>query len=410
MANLNELALKVTAVMQDSGYSNVTAWRAYLDAFRPLIHYHNERGYEDYNADVTAEFCEQLTERRLNGEFNRRNASNILSAIKRLNHFYDTGRIDYDFPTKVSKFKLNDYFDEILHDYIVYKDMHPNTRGDVIWIARKFFAWLIKRGHSALETVNAGDIQAFMVHCSGHMASVSVHNAQLYLRKLCGYLYERGLVDNPYTALLSMKVSRESRLYPPTTHDELAAILGQIDRSSKKGKRDYAIIMLGAVLGLRAGDIIRIKLTDINWRRGDITIVQAKTENTVVLPLTADVGSAVRDYILYGRHNTGSNIIFQRHYAPFTPIKDAVSVGEMFDLYRKKAGLPREPFDGKRFHSLRRAFGANMITAGVSVTDVAQTMGDKEIESIKKYVKLDGTHLAECALDFNGIEIGTNAI
>lgn len=406
MTNLNELALKVTEAMQESGYSNVTAWRTYLDAFRPLIHYHEDRGCADYNADITADFCEQLTERRLNGTFNRRNASRILSAINRLNHFYDTGRIDYAFPTKVSKFKLNDYYETILSDYIADNEMHPNTRGDVIWIARKFFAWLIKNGCPTLETITAAEIQAFVIHCSAHMASSSVHNVQLYLRKLCGYLHEREFLGDPYFALLSIKVSRESKLYPPTTHDELAAIMKQIDRSSKKGKRDYAIIMLGAILGLRACDIIRLRLTDVNWQRGEVAIVQSKTGKTVVLPLTADVGSALRDYIFYGRHNTGSDIIFQRSNAPFTPLKDAVSVGEAIDLYRGKAGLLREPFDGKRFHSLRRALGTNMVTAGVPFDDVVQVMGDDEPDSIKKYVKLDSPHLAECALGFMGIEIG----
>lgn len=406
MTNLNELALKVTELMQSSGYSNVTAWNSYLQALRPLINYHKERGYTDYNADVTAEFCEKLTARRLNGTLNRRSATRFLAAINRLTHFYETGRLDYAFPKKVSKFKLNDYYDMILNEYSEYGEMHPNTRGDVIWIARKFFAWLIENEHPTLETITAAEIQAFVVHCSEHMVSASVHNAQLYLRKLCSYLYELGLIENPYTALLSMKISRESKLYPATTHGELADILFQVDRSSKKGKRDYAIIMLGAILGLRAADIIRLRLNDINWQRGDIAVVQVKTGNTVVLPLTEDVGSAVRDYILYGRYDTGSHIIFQRYNAPFTPLKDAVSVGELFDVYRIKAGLPREPFDGKRFHSLRRALGTNMATAGVSITDLAQVMGDEKFDSVKKYIKLDSPHLAECALDFKGIEIG----
>jgi integrase len=180
--------------------------------------------------------------------------------------------------------------------------MRSKARSDATWIARKFFAWLVKNGHPTLEHLASTEIQAFMVHCSEHMVSASVHNAQLYLRKLCDYLYERGLVSNPYTALLSMKVSRESKLYPATTHGELAAIFNETDRSSVKGKRDYAIILLGAILGLRALDITKLKLTDINWRRGDITIVQSKIGNTLALSLTADVSTALRDYILHGRH------------------------------------------------------------------------------------------------------------
>jgi integrase len=410
MPNLKELALKVTDAMIDAGYSNVTAWRSYLDAFLPLIRFHAERGFLDYDPVVTADFCNQLQERRLGGSLNPGNARRMIAAVSRLRHYCDTGRIDYELPTKVSSFKLNSYYEGLLTDYISHNNMHPKTRSDLIWIARKFFSWLIANGHPTLENLTVAEIQAFMVHCSGHMASASIHNVQLYLRKLCCYLCECGIINNPYTALLSMKVSRESKLYPATTHGELAAIIGTIDMSSPKGKRDYAIILLGTILGFRAIDIIKLKLTNVNWRHGDITIVQSKTGNTVTLPLTADVGAALRDYILHGRRPADDDIVFQRHHAPFGPFRNAESIADMFDDYRKRAGLKREAFDGTSFHSLRRALGTNMVTAGVSVEDVAQTMGDEKIDSIKKYVKLDSPHLAECALDFKGIEIGVSAI
>jgi integrase len=406
MKNLKEIALDVTEAMQTAGYSNVTAWRTYLTAYRPLIHFHEARGLETYDPTITADFCNQLQERRLDGKYNGSNARRIVAGISRLQHYCDTGRISYDFPKRGTRFSVNDYYEHLLNGYISNSEMHPKTRSDTTWIARKFFSWLDKNGHPTLGNLTATEIQAFMIHCSEHMTSTSMHNAQLYMRKLCAYLSEADLIDRPYTALLSMKVSRESKLYPPTTHTELAAIFNEIDRSSIKGKRDYAIILLGAILGLRAVDIIKLKLTDINWQRGDITVVQSKTGATVALPLTEDVGTALRDYIFHGRRPTDSSIVFQRYYVPFTPIANAVSVGNMFDEYRKKVGLPRVAFDGKCFHSLRRALGTSMITAGVSAEDAAQTMGDAKIESIKKYVKLSLPHLAECSLDFKSIEIG----
>jgi integrase len=406
MKNLKEIALDVTEAMQATGYSNVTAWRTYLDAYRPLIHYHEVRGFDMYDPTLTTEFCTQLQERRLNREFNDSNARRIVAGIYRLQHYCDTGRIDYDFPKRGTRFELNAYYDSLLNEYIAKSESHPKTRSDAVWIARKFFSWLGSNGHPTLGSLTSDEIQAFMIHCSKQMTSTSMHNAQLYLRKLCAYLYETDLIERPYTALLSMKVSRESKLYPATTHAELAAVFNEIDRSSIKGKRDYAIILLGAILGLRAADIVKLKLIDINWQRGDITVVQAKTGSTVALPLTEDVGMALRDYILHGRRPANSDIIFQRYNAPFTPIANAVSIGNMFDEYRKRAGLPRKAFDGKCFHSLRRALGTNMITAGVSAEDAAQTMGDAKIDSIKKYVKLSAPHLSECPLDFNGVAIG----
>ena len=157
------------------------------------------------------------------------------------------------------------------------------------------------------------------------------------------------------------------------------------------------------MIGLRAVDIIRLKLSDIDWQKGEIKIVQAKTNKTLVLPVTADVGEAVKEYILYARPKSTTDNIFLRTLAPFTPLTDACSVGNFYDYYRTKAELPREAFDGKCFHSLRRALGKNMVTAGVSVNTAAQVLGQEDIDSTKKYISLDSKHLKVCALDLSGI-------
>jgi site-specific recombinase XerD len=80
-----------------------------------------------------------------------------------------------------------------------------------------------------------------------------------------------------------------------------------------------------------------------------------------------------------------------------------MSVGYIYNFIRKKAGLPRDAYDGKGFHSLRRSLGKNLVTSGVPITMVAQILGDSDIDSTKKYISLDSEHLKECALDFTGI-------
>ena len=194
-------------------------------------------------------------------------------------------------------------------------------------------------------------------------------------------------------------------MYPATPQDELAAVLAQVDCNTARGKRNYAMILLGVVTGLRAVDVARLKLSNVDWIRGEITIVQAKTGKTLVLPLTTDVGEALKDYILHARPRGLADNVFLRNLAPNLPFKDSCSIGNMYDVYRRKAGLAREAFDGKCFHSLRRALGKNMVTAGVSVTDVAQVLGQEDIDSAKKYIALDSEHLKECALGLSGIEV-----
>ena len=99
------------------------------------------------------------------------------------------------------------------------------------------------------------------------------------------------------------------------------------------------IILLAASTGMRACDIIRLQLENIDWRRGEIRIVQQKTTRTVVLPLLSDVGTALQDYILNARPESDCKEVFLRASAPCVAMMDAVSVGDMFQKYQKGARL-----------------------------------------------------------------------
>jgi integrase len=265
---------------------------------------------------------------------------------------------------------------------------------------------LCENGHPDITDVSADDIQRFVIDCSNTMRINSVHNVKLYLRKLCVYLNNAGLLPNSFEKLLRFRVSRRARLLPTTPPEEIEAVLSCIDRDTPKGKRDYAMFLLITVTGLRAVDIMRLKLTDIDWRGGEINIVQSKTAQNLQLPLTADIGEALQDYILNGRPRGFGPQVFLWCKPPFRSFAAAVSIGDVYDEYRRIAGYEREAFDGKGVHSLRRTAGTNFVTSGVSLTDAAQILGKIRPESMKKYIALDACHLKECALSFADIETG----
>ena len=209
------------------------------------------------------------------------------------------------------------------------------------------------------------------------------------MKKLYVFLYETGRTDDYYSALFSFSVNREKKVFPVLPKSDIATLLDTIDRSKVKGKRDYAIMMLGTVLGLRACDIVALKLEDIDWLRGEIRIMQSKTSNPVILPLTQDVGEALKDYILNARSSTADHEIFLRINAPHKRLASAVTVGEIYRDCCIAAGLPAN----KRFHNLRRALGTSMAANGISVYDVAQVFGDKNVNSTKPYLAADMEHL-----------------
>jgi len=401
---ISNLAMQAVEAVIAMGISQHTAWEEHLKVYDPIMSLHRARGKEYFDPVLVNEFVANAADRLDQGEIGWAHYGRIKLGARRLLEFYEKGKMEWSCVGKVSKFKLNEYYEKIINDFLVVSEFHPNTQGDIVWVARKYFSWLIGEGKHDLQSVGAAEVQGFIIYCSRHMTAGSIHNTKLYLKRLYRYLTDSGLSQASYEDLLSFKVIRGRRIYPAASQDEVAMILKQADRRMPTGKRDYAIILLGAVTGLRAIDIARLKLGDIDWQRGEIKIVQAKTGKSLALPLTKDVGEAIEDYILYGRRQVVCDEIFLRDHRPYRGFKDGVAIGDMYDVYRKKAGLLRDPFDGNGFHSLRRGVGKNLVTSHTPVTTVAQILGQEDIDSAKQYIQLDSVHLKECALSFAGIE------
>jgi integrase len=344
-------------------------------------------------------------EKRLGiGEISPYTFQNYRRGANRLTEMHEKGLLENTCPGRPSKFILNEYYEQIIVGFLADRNWHTNTREDVKWTARKFFFWLLQRGIEDFANIGAEEIQGFIVHCSDTMRIFGVHNIKLYMKHLCDYLFRCELLPSSFSGLLSFRVNRETRVLPATPWSEIEAILKIIDRNKPKGKRDYAMILLASVTGLRAIDIARMKLMDIDWRRGEIKIVQSKTGEPVALPLTRDVGNAVKDYILNGRYKCESDAVFLREHKPYRGFADAVAIGDIYCDYRRHAGFDWEVFDGKGFYSLRRTVGTSLVTSDIPVTTAAQILGDRDVRSMNKYIALDEKHLGECALDFSGID------
>jgi len=225
----------------------------------------------------------------------------------------------------------------------------------------------------------------------------SIDTIRRSLKKFHLYAFETGLTSNSYQDVLSFTVPPEHRIQKPAQADDVATVLSLIDRDTPKGKRDYAMILLAAVLGLRSIDIATLCLDEINWAAGEIVLKQTKTGKWLALPLTVDVGTAIQDYILNARPKTEEPYVFLRMKSPATQIGRSVPYTAL-KTYVTKAGLPQ-----MQFHGLRRMLGTNLVVEGVPVTTVAQILGHSSIEPTKQYVSLDSPRLKECALGLSGL-------
>jgi integrase len=184
-------------------------------------------------------------------------------------------------------------------------------------VAGEFVAFTGTRG--GLARCDAAAIGAFVATLTGYQVK-TVEQRLCALRSFLTFASAEGLVDAPVLdAVPAVRSSKQAGVPSVWDPGEVERILEAIDRGNPCGKRDYAIVLLIARLGLRSIDVKRLEFSDFDWPGNRLLVTQAKTGGRVQLPLLKDVGWAVIDYMRAGRPVCDSPQVFVRHTAPIGP-------------------------------------------------------------------------------------------
>lgn len=402
---ISELISGMLSEARRLGMSESTVWRNWEPRMNSIAVYYRERKLCIYSLEVTDEYL-KLQERRCeSGEIAHSTLQSFRRSVRRLNEYYITGTLRARKNKSRSIFPISPSNEQLVDLFISKHGYGKNTCNDVAWIVKRYLNYFEQLGHLSLATVTVEDVQKYILKTSSEMKLSSLKDVFLYLRHFHIYLKENGYAAPDCVELFSHKVYREKHIQGCVTDDELEKVLNCIDTDSERGKRDYAIIMLAATTGLRACDIIRLKLSDVDWRKGEFTIIQDKTDTKVFLPILHDVGAALQDYILHARPSVSTPELFLTAKGIRGPIVDAAAIADMFRNYETKAGIAWQPFDGKSFHGLRRRLAKRLLISGTPTTTIAQILGHTSIESTENYLSLDTENLKECALDFSTIPL-----
>jgi len=273
---------------------------------------------------------------------------------------------------------------------------------------RQLLTHLRDRGHDSFGNVGLDDVRGFLIAVAPNHRS-GMGNTVWAVKRFFSFLNDFELSDLPVHAMLSQVSPRRIRILPRFTQDEVARLLTVIDTATAVGNRDYAMVRLAVSTGLRCGDITDLRLESIDWRRDEIRIVQRKTSATLALPLTAEAGNAVADYVLNARPASDAPEVFLRAYAPHVKLTGPTGALIM-KRYLAAAGIPHKAGDGKTFHALRRTLGTRLIETGTELPMTAQILGHARIDSSKRYIALDTDSLRECYLPLTGFGCRAEAL
>lgn len=222
------------------------------------------------------------------------------------------------------------------------------------------------------------------------------------LRGLFQFLYLEGYVSIPLAKALP-KVQNVFRTTIPTVWkpEELRKVKESIDLGNPSGKRDYAIIMLAASTGIRGGDIINLRFSNINWEKKEISIVQSKTSEPLLLPLMDDVGWALIDYIKNGRPESQYDNVFLKHLSPFEPFLSVSSFYTMLTRYVVKAGIEPGGKPKAGIHSLRHTLASELLQNNVEINTIADILGHLDPGTTRNYLRVNIAALSQCTLEVN---------
>jgi site-specific recombinase XerD len=244
-------------------------------------------------------------------------------------------------------------------------------------------------GNSALDlsTLTASTITPFVLRHAGTMSPRYAQGMVTALRSMCRFLQQRGAIDRDLAAAMPSVTDWRLVTIPKyLTPEEVERVLQTCNRQTRVGRRDYAILLLLARLGLRAGEIIALELDDIRWRAGEILVRSSKRLPQDRLPLLADVGDALATYLHGDRPAHSTRRVFLCTRAPRRGFANPSTVSTIVRRALARAGLSPAL---KGAHLFRHSLATRMLRHGASLPEIGVVLRHRTVQTTEIYAKVD---------------------
>lgn len=397
--NLEQLVENTETALTEAGAS-VYHLRTFKKVTNHLIRYAKEKDQTDFSLDFGIEFLEDFYEMREKMEKHKFRIINLY-CINEMDDYQKKGAVSVRYGTIPRDYAIPVSFRSSYDSYLEYRTsigIHPKTLvGDKLYLER-FLNYLDKNGVNTLEDISLDHVLEYIKELSKRYDKPTLSSNVRVARYFLQYCFENGKIKRDiFSAVPAIKYSRQSRLPSVYTAEEVKMILNAIDFGNPCGKRNYAIVLLLARCGLRAGDIADLRFSDINWEAQTISKVQEKTGNDLILPLFNDVGEAIIDYLKNSRPASDSDHVFIQHKPPFTSFGGS-AVSSLVRLLIYKAGLKT----GKRkcgSHALRHSLASRLLENDIPLPVISEILGHTNTKTTMEYLRIDAERLRTCALE-----------
>lgn len=294
--------------------------------------------------------------------------------------------------------------EDLLQAYSMYMErkrgLAPVSIASHVWFLRPFLQELEIATNADVSSLSARDVSRYVERHAGDGGATTARIMCSRLRVFLRYLHCEGFIAADLTAALpSIRRSGNERLPSFMPVEDVQRVLNGCDRNSATGRRDYAILMLLARLGLRACEVARLSLDDFDWRAGQFT-VRGKGRKTATMPLPPDVGAAITSYLQHGRPRSDSRRLFLLTVAPYTGFKGAAGVRSVAGSAIRRAGVTGLARRGS--HAFRHSLATGLLRSGATLTEISQLLRHEQHDTTRIYAKVDLDSLRPLGLPWLG--------
>ncbi len=273
------------------------------------------------------------------------------------------------------------------------RGLAPSTISQHLATAHEFLRQTIP-ARSWLKQLSADLVEQFVVKVARQVTRQTLQHTVARLRAFLRYCHDHRLIFRRLDAIDTPRTYRQE--LPPRAIDWSLArrLLRSIDRRSRSGWRDLAMLHLMAHYGLRPSEVAALTLDAIDWREGTLRVEQRKTRSALLLPLNPRTLVLLQRYIRHGRSRTPHHALFMRARTPAGPISH-YAVGDAFRKRARQSGLPLADFSA---YGLRHGFAMRLLNRGVGIKAIGDLLGHRTLESTCVYLRLQTDALREVAL------------
>ena len=398
--NIDNLCKLLLEALAKAGFNESTLFN-YRGVIRRFKAFCKEKGFSEYSTDVGQAYADDVISKKT-GKFSKQRYFSQGRFARLLNSYCLTGSFDLSPMKRGMEAPSNEMLCGLYKDYINYlEDKYPNdnTLSFYRYEALCLFRFLEFVGISNLNDVSAATVVDYLKTTKQNRQRAVLCGLRLYFTFI-----ER---EDLFAVINGMHAYRSKRIIPVLTDDEMSRLKETIE-SGDVSNRDAAIILLGLSTGIRAIDLINLRLSDIVWNSETISFKQSKTGNLVCIPLTVAVGNAIARYLYEDRPSADNDYLFVRDLAPFGSLSGHSSCYVIVKKAFEKAGISR---DGRIFgmHMLRHNAASVMVRNEVPVSTVAAVLGHSSTDTTDIYITTDEAKLRECVLPMTGISKEVNA-